>query len=143
MPLLKLELSAHSLCPYSSLFVSTCGQSKANCTIRVLMETTSEDDKSNMAFGSLKIICSLESGGLQSLMQIFSFWVALFLLIQDVDFWLTFLHIFYHSLLDSLYASDALIHVQTMFLITCFGKRLINASKNLYKILCSGIIFFL
>jgi hypothetical protein len=49
---------------------------------------------------------------LQSLMWSFRIWVACFLLIQDVDSLLTFLQIFYQSVLSFSCDSDALIHVQ-------------------------------
>jgi len=67
-----LELSVHSFCPWNSLSVSTCGQKKTNCTIRVLIETSTEEDKSDMAFGSVRVFCYSESGGLQLLSDFFS-----------------------------------------------------------------------
>lgn len=38
-----------------------------------LIETTIEEEKSNMAYGSLGVFCPSKSDGLQSLMQIFNF----------------------------------------------------------------------
>jgi len=106
--LLKLELTVHYLCPWSSLFVSTCGQKKTNCTITNLIETATEEDKSNVDSRSLWVFCSSESDAYLQLL-------SSFFLIQGVDFWFTFLQIFYHSLFSFSCASDILIHVHNIF----------------------------
>ena len=94
--------------------------------LRSLIETTIEYDKSDVEFGSLKVFWSLKVFQvwwyLLSLMRFSEYddlhivrWCQSFaevsFLIQDVDFWLTFLPIFYRGLLSLFCASDALIHV--------------------------------
>jgi len=96
----------------------------------VCFYTWPEDDKSDVEFGPLVISWSLKVFQvwwcLLSLLRSYEYddlhivwWCKSlayerchFLLIQDIDFWLIFFEIFYHSLLSFFGAYDALIHVQ-------------------------------
>ncbi len=113
--MLKLEVSVHSYCPWSSLSVSTRGQKKTKLYSNPLMETTIEDNKSDVESGSLRcfwslkvsqvwwgLICPTSTSESSDLYRIW--WSSSaserrpILLIQCVDSLLTFLPIFHQSL---------------------------------------------